>query len=834
MGLTVYVLDERQKVRATIRSGITELIHSEADGQLTMEVVSGQKPRVGEYIAFGCRDGRSRLFAISSADEIDDEVIDAVEAEDAAREELRTTISNGVELSNKKATEALSALLAGTGWELGEVSADGEVGEMEPTEYETMLDAMTRIGDAAGVRLVPHYLLTGGRVTGKRIDVLDAAPVWRGRIISARTAEDIVLTEEEPPMGRVYAVGGYTLGEDGLRKRVTLADAVWSTEAGDPADKPAGQDYLDAPDWTGAHRRAFVYTNAAQTDPQALAREAWEALLAKKQPKQIGRANAGDITYADGYSHAQVQVNDLVGIRSRSGRAVRERVANVRWHYVFPDLTVLEFGEEQKRQWISTQIGATAQIAQRSSNSVREVRQTVEDNGVELYRAIEQLVELDDRTITEFREVWIDLDATKSEITQKASLQKVNDLTGQLEEFSTTVTVGIDGMREIIQAGDQTVAELKSTIDGLEHWVSDSEGNVAELTNTVRGLESTVRTADGKIATLSNTADGLTSTILGQGTAMAQLRTRIDEVAAEVTDANGNIGSLRVTTGAVEAKIQSAGDRVSALAVTADGLQYTLSVQGQEMTSIKARIDEISLSVKATSGAMGQLVVSSDRIAGRLQDASGKLTALQELTEERFRVVIGDIEEAQGEIREINGSTLWQERDSITGVVGKMQVGSDGKIYIKSGSGLMINEGGTSYGVYTSNNLTAGVIVNKINGGTVRIKAANIELDGYVTADALKTEIARVDDLVSGTTEAKALKASLVDCVSTLKVGGYEAVWRSGDFVTSVIFPEYRATTIRYMDWNGERQEARVLTPDKSTDGRGVKGTGSVYLGRAS
>lgn len=493
-----------------------------------------------------------------------------------------------------------------------------------------------------------------------------------------------------------------------------------------------------------------------------------------------------------------------------------------------PEKATYTFGKPEK-----TQSGAAALIVSRVEQHTRSV-QKLYKHYTETDYTVQIQAGLLDRQGEYLSQAMFDINGIKGELLLMAKKKELDELTGEFNTLETNVTISADGLREIIQRNDKIISEFKATIDGLEHWVTDSEGNIAELIASVRGMESKVTTAEGKVSVLTNTADGMTSTLLSQGGDLAQFKTRLDEIGAVVRDSNGLMGSLSVKSDSITAKVKGVGDQVSNLALTADGLNYTLTKQGEELSSLKALIDEISLTVKGTNGAMGQFVVNSNRIAGRLEDANGKLTALQELTEERFRVVLGDIETVEGNIKTITGSTLWQTRNSITGVVGKMSVGSDGKIYIKSGSGLMITEGGTSYGVYTNNNLTAGVIVNKINGGTVKIKAANIDLEGYVTADTLKTEMAKVDDLVSGTTEAQMLKAATVDCVNTLKVEGYETAWRAGDFVTSVIFPEYRATTIRYTDWNGERQEARVLLPDKTTDGRAVKGTTHAYIGRAS
>lgn len=98
---------------------------------------------------------------------------------------------------------------------------------------------------------------------------------------------------------------------------------------------------------------------------------------------------------------------------------------------------------------------------------------------------------------------------------------------------------------------------------------------------------------------------------------------------------------------------------------------------------------------------------------------------------------VGKISAIDGKINAIQGSTIWQKRDNITAAVGMMEVGADGKLHITSGNGLVIDENGVSHGVYTDGNLTAGMIVSKINGGTVKIQSKNIELNGNTIAQLL-------------------------------------------------------------------------------------------------
>lgn len=827
MGLTVYLFNELLQQRAAIVGGMTELIHSEADGALTLEMQTGHRPRPGEHVGFLCRDGRYRLFEIQTVDDVDAEGLDYIEAVDSARAELETTISTGAVLADKPVRESVETLISGTGWEIGEASGTGEVGKIADTMLETLSAALTRISDTAGVRIVPYYRFSAGKITGKMLDILPGEPVWRGRIISARTADDIVLTEEGPPMGRVYAIGGYTgTGEE--RKQITLADAVWNTAEGDPADKPAGQAYIDQPDYVGVHRRAFVYQNLSQQDPQALAQEAWEELQSRSTPMLIGQARAGDIAFLDGWSHEQVQVNDLAGVRSRSGRSAQERVANVRRHYVFPELTVFEFGEEQRRLWVTEQIAENQQQTRRLGGGVSAVQQVVEDQGVELYRAIEQLVELDEETITEFREVWIDLDATKTEITQKASLQRVNELTGQLEEFSTTVTVGVDGLRETIRQGDNVIATLRATIDGLENWVTDADGNISELVNSVRGLESIVQAADGRISTLVNTADGLTSTIYGQGGEMAELRTRINEISMTVSEGNGTMAGLVVQSQQIAGVVRNADGRITAVAMTADGIVSQVSDQGDALSLLQQRIDEISATVESAGGDIGRLLVRSNEISATIETVGGRVSALAVTADglvytmseqgDELASIRAQIDQISLQVKNTSGDVarIALSADRAVTTVTNADKNISSKFEVLAG---VIDMETKSDGTVVSLRLDAMDNSLRAQAGEIELKADLILLDAYVKATTLEANYAKltqlsslsaqISNLTSGLTTANVLRALTVSANQT------STTYLTADSVT----------------YNGELVSKRAITMGSiSTKGKAMSTGGTLDL----
>lgn len=106
-------------------------------------------------------------------------------------------------------------------------------------------------------------------------------------------------------------------------------------------------------------------------------------------------------------------------------------------------------------------------------------------------------------------------------------------------------------------------------------------------------------------------------------------------------------------------------------------------------------------------------------------------------------------------------SGLWQGRESIAAVAGEFDLVEDPTTHVKtmvvkSGGGIKIRRDNVEYGLYDNGNLTAGIIVSKINGGTTRILGKNVVIDG--------------DTTINGSAIASSLEGEDISC-SNLSVG---------------------------------------------------------------
>lgn len=345
MGVDVYLFDTHRRVRQVLPD-VYELVHDEAQWRLTAQIPLSAGAQPGEYLGFTCVDGAFRLFGIDEAEDDERSGVTAIDATDAAVWDLTGVIVKSVKLEDAGAAEAFGAILSGTGCALGTVTATGRTGDID-IYYQSAWKALQDTRAIYDARLVVRYGILDNAITGMTLDVLVKESVFRGRFFdTAVDAESAYLTRSGRPVTVLYGLGNSVSTGDNPQK-LTFADVVWSRAGGDPADKPAGQDWIgDAEAMAIYGRVEDVYTNQYQDDPAKLLRETWEQLQKVCHPLVTATATVQDMEFVPGYEHQQVRLWDTVAIVRRDGAALESTVTGIERDYVHPWLTKLETGDE--------------------------------------------------------------------------------------------------------------------------------------------------------------------------------------------------------------------------------------------------------------------------------------------------------------------------------------------------------------------------------------------------------------------------------------------------------------------------------------------------------
>lgn len=555
MGVTAYLFDANRRIRRVLPD-MTELLHTESDGTLeaVLPQTAGASP--GEELGFTCVDGLFRLFTIDSVEHDDHDGTAIVAATDAARAELQDSVVLNVEQESAMAVDAARQMLDGRGWS---VEGGGGRSEKVATGYTSAWAALSELESTHEVRVLPGYTVSGGAVTGKRIVIAERTGTFRGRIFEARLdATDIAITHSKRPITRAYGVGAAT-GTQDVPTRLTIADAAWSRANGDPADKPAGQAYIDNPDAPpGALVREMMVLDENETDAAKLLEKTWKKLRARQTAHVSGTATVSDVEMQPGMSYKAVRLYDRVAVVARSGERVMATVLEIKRDYVRPHLTKITIGEEDfqprtlsktvatlarsesasrgRSAGASNKIIQNAALIQLNAEAIQMNAKTILAQAEDIkLRATKEEVEQQGKKLNA---VSIDLNAAKATLELKASqsdLQKTQDGLAETTRRVSKTEIDLDGaLAQIRLKADLTVTE------GLAQRISSAEVTLDGANAQIRQIAQVTDDQGNRISSAEITLDGAKSEIA--------LRAKQIDLDALITKVNG------LTTGGVKAK----------------------------------------------------------------------------------------------------------------------------------------------------------------------------------------------------------------------------------------------------------------------------------------
>lgn len=211
------------------------------------------------------------------------------------------------------ASDALSRALEDTEWNVGRVDVD-PVGS-DNFYWIKAWEAAGKVRSGWGVRVWPRIAFDGTRITGKYLDILSNAGTFRGvRLQLNRNVERAGVTYDDRNLvtalygrGKGEAVGTNEDGETTYGRKITFDDVIWSKASGDPADKPAGQLYVEDVQATALYGRSgrprFGVVNFDDCeDKNELLSLTWDELQRRKVPSvtiDMTLLNLRDIGYTD-------------------------------------------------------------------------------------------------------------------------------------------------------------------------------------------------------------------------------------------------------------------------------------------------------------------------------------------------------------------------------------------------------------------------------------------------------------------------------------------------------------------------------------------------------
>ena len=280
----------------------------------------------GQRIMFRApADDAIEVFEIRNVTNVEPEHYQQIIAEHIAVAELSDEHTNNKELTNVAARAALSTVLSGTQWAVGNVA----VSRLSSANIArgSVWQAVNTIAANWNAYAVPRVTINNaGAITGRYIDITEATGVWRGvrLAIDKNMSDATIVYDDSEVLTALYGYGGSVeksqSGDDDTTEELTFAGVTWSATSAHPA-KPAGQTYLEDPAKTAIYGRNGrprfgFYQNGDITDANILLQKTWDALKATSAPRINISGTCSDL-HRFGYKDEPLRLHDIAIVEIR-------------------------------------------------------------------------------------------------------------------------------------------------------------------------------------------------------------------------------------------------------------------------------------------------------------------------------------------------------------------------------------------------------------------------------------------------------------------------------------------------------------------------------------
>lgn len=255
---------------------------------------------------------------------------------------------------NYTAVRALTALLDGTGWEVGNISTD-KIGYSN-WYYINTLSAFWDFLENWGVEFKPRMVFSQGKVVGRYIDIADRISDDYGKWYEY--GSDLLTVEAETDLtniatayyGRgkgeeVSSADDNESGQAGYGRKINFADIVWSKANGDPVDKPLNQQFVELPELTdlygfedGTPRYDVVEFDDIE-DKSELLQATYDYAIENARPKVQFKSTVNETDIAE-LGEVVTIIRDDLNIRYKT------RIFKIKRSFFNNKIKDFEFGDE--------------------------------------------------------------------------------------------------------------------------------------------------------------------------------------------------------------------------------------------------------------------------------------------------------------------------------------------------------------------------------------------------------------------------------------------------------------------------------------------------------
>ena len=620
---------------------------------------------------------------------------------DAAYDELRGyAYIKEIRPVNRTAKEILQIILEDTRWEVGYIDSS------TPTNtffyYQSVLECIQQVVKLFDVEVTFTYSFNTKtqEITARNVNVYKQ----QGRRTGKRFeygSNLLTVTREEDSQDIITALVGRGKGEEkldddtgeatgGYGRRINFKDVVWSKANGDPADKPAGQEYVENPEATkifgyddGTPRTGIVVFEDIE-DPAELLKATWASLLSSCRPKVCFKASVTDV--------GDLRLGDTIAIiRHDLGIEYFTRVFKVVRDLKNEQNNTVEMGDDLGKNTLTSYVTDISNTANKAVQQANDAVVSAGSKNKTFYSATKPRIasEGDNLYLSlgngEF-EYWVwhnnqwqfiqstqDLDVVKQNVKHaQDDIKKTNeDLEKSKEDFNKSfVDLGksvvdfkgslndldkdLEGAKGSIADLDKSVGDFKGSMAELDKQVKDNQkinsdnytvvvGKIkdlsdnsvdkksfSELSQTVTGINTQVNSNNEEISSLTQTVKGINTEVSNNKGEISDLTQTVKGISTNVSNNQGEISELKQSVKGISTSVSNNSGYISTIKQTIKGINSSVSDNQSNISSLTQTVKGISTSVENNSSDISTLKQTAEGLQTQVSDNSNKLVTINQ------------------------------------------------------------------------------------------------------------------------------------------------------------------------------------------------------------
>lgn len=587
--MILYQLNKKQDVIGIVSSDvISATLEEQINTAGSLKFVVAKKLSAGCQYVLIQRPGATTYMCFKILTETQEDNKISYTAVESAYDELGSySYIKDVRPQNRTAKEMLQQILSVTRFSVGYVADTGT--QSTNFYYTTVLASLQSVVNLFNLevtfdvvfdpidnqvkrRLVNLYTQMGSR-TGRRYEYGDKL-----LSVTREQSSDTLVTALVGRGSSVQVSEGTDGSPDGYSRKITFADVIWKKSAGNPLDKPAGQEYLEDPSATaeygfsdGKPRIGFVEFDKIN-DKNLLIKATYDKLQELKRPKVSFKASVTDV--------GSLNLGDTVAIiRHDLKIEYLTRVYKVTHDLLNAQNNTVELGDDFQAASITSTISAVQDTVQSAKEYSQSALQSANGKNTNFYGASQPLYAVEgdlwykdlgngETEMYQYKNGNWELITSTAELhnVQKKVDQAIKDVNAQFKEiddkyvpnetyqtekqaFSTAVTKASETAQAAKATADtasanameanNSASEARAKVDGVTKAVTENGKEIGEIKSDVSGVKATYATLDGKVTSVS---------------------ARAGAVEAALSDGKGGLISVKAENNRIESLVDSKVD----------------------------------------------------------------------------------------------------------------------------------------------------------------------------------------------------------------------------------------------------------------------------------